>query len=61
MDIDYRLTIKFYNGTTKVRKISISKQTFPFLVMKLRSQYPNSDIEWQGSDGSTGTTQIGAQ
>lgn len=61
MNIDYKLTIRFPNGVTKVKKMSISKQSFPFLVMKLRSQYRNADIDWEGSDGSTGTTELGAQ
>lgn len=61
MNIEYKFTIRFHNGTTKTRKIPIDKQTFPFLVMRLRYQYPKADIDWEGSDGSTGTTQIGAQ
>lgn len=58
MEIQYKFTIRHNNGVVKVRKIPISKEIFPYLVMKLRSQYPMANIDWEGSDGSTGTTQI---
>lgn len=61
MEIMYKITIRFNNGVTKVKKVSTEKTTIPFLIMKLRSQFIMADIDWEGSDGSTGTTQLNVQ
>ena len=59
MDINYKVTIRFPGGIKKkTKQYSIDKQTFPFLIMRLRSQYVRADIDWEGSDGSRGTTEI---
>lgn len=59
MDINYKVIIRFPGGVKKkVKQYSIDKQTFPFLLMRLKSQYTKADIDWEGSDGSYGTTEI---
>ena len=58
MEIPYILTIKFPNGTTKVKKANVEKQILPYLVMKLKAQYRMAEIDWQGANGDSGTTEI---
>lgn len=58
MDINYKVTINYPNGAKKVKKFSINKESFPFLIMRLRSQYVMATIDWEGADGSYGTTEI---
>jgi len=56
--IAYTITIRFANGIKKIKKHTVEKEILPFLVMRLKSQYRMADIDWEGSDGSYGTTEI---
>lgn len=60
MDIPYKITIRFPNGYEKIKRVSVSKQTLPFLIMRLRQQYIKAFIDWEGGDDK-GTTEIGKQ
>jgi hypothetical protein len=60
-EIPYKFTIRFDNGIVQTKKMSTEKEILPFLVMRLRQQYPKANIDWEGADGSHGTTEIGAQ
>lgn len=57
----YKFTIKFENGACTVKKITVSEEILPFMVMKLRSQYRTATITWEGSNGKSGSTEIGNQ
>jgi hypothetical protein len=58
MEIAYKVTIKFPNGSTRVRTYNIDKPTLPYLIMRLKSQYRMSEIDWEGANGDYGTTEI---
>ena len=58
MDIPYKVTLRFPSGIVKVKKYNIDKDTLPYLIMRLRSQYKIAEIDWEGADGSYGTTTI---
>jgi len=60
MDIPYKITIRFPNGYEKIKRVNVSKQTLPFLIMRLRQQYIKAFIDWEGG-GDKGTTEIGKQ
>ena len=60
-EVLYTFTIKFPHGIEKVKKIALEEQTLPFMVMRLRQQYVKAIIDWEGTNGHKGTTEIGAQ
>lgn len=60
MEIPYKITIRFSNGYEKIKRISVDKQTLPFVIMRLRQQYIKAFIDWEGGDDK-GTTEIGKQ
>jgi hypothetical protein len=60
-EILYTFTIRFANGMKKVKKISLEEQTLPFMVMRLRQQYVKAFIDWSGTNGHKGTTELEAQ
>lgn len=60
-EVLYTFKIKFPHGVEKVKKISLEEQTLPFMVMRLRQQYVKAIVEWEGTNGHKGTTEIGAQ
>lgn len=57
----YTFKIKFPYGKEKVKKISLEEQILPFMVMRLRQQYVKAVIEWEGTNGHKGTTELGVQ
>ncbi len=61
MEVMYKFTIRFPNGIQKIKKIPIERHILPFMVMRLRNQYVKANIDWEGSNGDKGTTEIGAQ
>lgn len=55
----YTFTIKHdWGGKRIIKRCSLEKSIVPFFVMRLRSQYRKSVIEWQGENGDSGTTEI---
>ena len=58
MEIPYKVTVRFSTGATKIKTYNIDKPTLPFLIMRLKSQYRMAEIDWEGTNGDCGTTEI---
>ena len=57
-EVMFTFTIRFKNGVQKQKKMSIEKDLVIHLVRRLRMQYPTAVVDWEGSDGTTGTTEL---
>jgi hypothetical protein len=57
-EVTYKILIRYGNGYSKKKTFTATPITFIHLLRRLRQQYLLAELDWEGSDGSIGSTDL---